>query len=53
MSPEVLDAHVRQTIAAATPVDAPVEFTWQGGEPTLLGIDFYRRALPSKDLWRR
>ncbi|MCV5275023.1 radical SAM protein, partial [Escherichia coli] len=22
-----------------------VAFTWQGGEPTLLGLDFYRRAV--------
>jgi len=44
MSPDTLEAYVRQTIAA-TPAGAPVEFTWQGGEPTLLGIDFYVRAL--------
>jgi uncharacterized protein len=44
MSPEVLDAYVRQTIAA-TPAGASVDFTWQGGEPTLLGIDFYARAV--------
>lgn len=44
MSPEVLEAYVRQTIAA-TPAGAPVQFTWQGGEPTLLGIDFYVRAV--------
>jgi sulfatase maturation enzyme AslB (radical SAM superfamily) len=49
MSADVLDAYVRQTIAAA-PAEAPVEFTWQGGEPTLLGIDFYARAV---DLQRR
>lgn len=49
MSADVLDAYVRQTIAAA-PAGAPVEFTWQGGEPTLLGIDFYARAV---DLQRR
>lgn len=44
MSDEVLDAYVRQTIAA-TPADQPVLFAWQGGEPTLLGLPFYRRAL--------
>lgn len=44
MSDEVLEAYVRNTIAS-TPRDQPVMFTWQGGEPTLLGIDFYRRAV--------
>ncbi len=44
MSPEVLEAYTRATIAA-TPADQPVLFAWQGGEPTLLGIPFYERAL--------
>lgn len=44
MSPDTLEAYVRQTIAA-TPADAEVAFTWQGGEPTLLGLDFYVRAV--------
>jgi uncharacterized protein len=44
MSPEVLEAYTRATIAA-TPADQPVLFAWQGGEPTLLGIPFYQRAL--------
>jgi uncharacterized protein len=44
MSDTVLEAYVRETIAA-TPAGQPVLFAWQGGEPTLLGIPFYRRAL--------
>lgn len=44
MSDEVLEAYVRNTIAS-TPAQDPVLFAWQGGEPTLLGLDFYRRAL--------
>jgi len=44
MSPEVLEAYTRATIAA-TPADQPVLFAWQGGEPTLLGIPFYEKAL--------
>lgn len=44
MSDEVLEAYVRNTIAS-TPRSQPVMFTWQGGEPTLLGLDFYRRAV--------
>ncbi len=43
MSDEVLAAFVRKYIEAQ-PTPA-VEFVWQGGEPTLLGIDFFRRVL--------
>jgi len=44
MAPEVLEAYVRATISA-TPAHMPVLFPWQGGEPALLGIPFYERAL--------
>ncbi len=43
MSPEVLEAYVRDYIAAQ-PV-AEVHFAWQGGEPTLLGLDFFREVV--------
>lgn len=43
MSDAVLRAYVEKYIAAQpTPV---VEFVWQGGEPTLLGIEFFQRAV--------
>ena len=42
MSDEVLDSHVRQYLAAM-PVQA--EFGWQGGEPLLAGLDFFRKAV--------
>ncbi len=43
MSDKVLEAYVRQYIEAqSTPV---VSFAWQGGEPTLLGIEFFRKAV--------
>ncbi|MGQ0708339.1 MAG: anaerobic sulfatase maturase [Rhodoferax sp.] len=43
MGEAVLDAYVRRYIEAQpTPV---VEFTWQGGEPTLLGVDFFRQVV--------
>jgi len=43
MSPQMLEEYIRQYIAAQ---DVPVvSFTWQGGEPTLLGLDFFRRAV--------
>lgn len=43
MSDEVLEAYVRQVIEShQTP---NVVIAWQGGEPTLMGLDFFRRAV--------
>ena len=43
MSDDVLSAFITNYITSQpTPV---VEFVWQGGEPTLLGIDFFRRVI--------
>ena len=43
MSDEVLERYVSSYIAAQ---DVPeVNFAWQGGEPTLMGVNFYRRAV--------
>src|SRR5688572_665124 len=43
MQDAVLEAYVRQYIEAQ---DVPeVTFAWQGGEPTLLGVDFFRRVV--------
>jgi uncharacterized protein len=43
MSDEVLSAFITNYITSQpTPV---VEFVWQGGEPTLLGIDFFKRVI--------
>ncbi|SBW10444.1 regulator of arylsulfatase activity [uncultured delta proteobacterium] len=44
MSDEVLEAYVRGYIGSIRD-DGEVAFTWQGGEPTLAGQDFYRRAV--------
>ena len=43
MGDEELELYVKQYIEAQ---DVPqVNFAWQGGEPTLLGVDFYRKAV--------
>jgi uncharacterized protein len=43
MPDEVLESYVRQYIEAQ---DAPeVSFAWQGGEPTLLGVDFFEKVV--------
>ena len=44
MDDDTLEAYVRHYIAASE-TQNEVAFTWQGGEPTLLGLDFYRRAV--------
>jgi len=43
MSDQVLESYIRQYIEAHdTPV---VNFAWQGGEPTLLGVDYFRKLV--------
>jgi uncharacterized protein len=43
MSDEVLETYIRQYIGAQ---DVPeVSFAWQGGEPTLLGVGFFRKVV--------
>jgi uncharacterized protein len=43
MSEELLESFTRQFIEAnEVPV---VTFTWQGGEPTLMGLDFFKKAI--------
>jgi uncharacterized protein len=44
MSDEVLEALTRAYIDAQPAGTTEVEFAWQGGEPTLAGIDFFMRA---------
>ncbi|KLU99588.1 sulfatase [Photobacterium aphoticum] len=43
MSDSVLKRYVRDYIASQ-PSDS-IDFSWQGGEPTLAGLDFYRRVV--------
>lgn len=42
MSEDVLEEMIRQALSVGRPHNA---FIWQGGEPTLAGIDFFRKAL--------
>ncbi|MCI0538986.1 MAG: anaerobic sulfatase maturase [Verrucomicrobiales bacterium] len=43
MSDEVLESYVRQQIEAQP--EGEILFAWQGGEPTLLGVPFFERAV--------
>ena len=43
MSDELLETYIRQLLEAQ-PL-GEVNIAWQGGEPTLMGLDFFRRAI--------
>jgi uncharacterized protein len=43
MSDEVLRAYIEQYVAAQQVPE--VTISWQGGEPTLMGLDFFRRSV--------
>ena len=43
MSNEVLETYIAQLVDSHR--SDTVTVTWQGGEPTLMGVDFYRRAI--------
>ena len=44
MADELLEAYLRQLIEAHAQVPE-VTIAWQGGEPTLMGVDFFRRSV--------
>jgi uncharacterized protein len=51
MSDAMLDDYTRQHMAAH---DVPeVTFAWQGGEPTLMGLDFFKRAVELQQKYRK
>lgn len=43
MSDKVLDAYIRQYIQSQK--TQTITFAWQGGEPTLMGIEFFQKAI--------
>lgn len=51
MSDEVLESYLRQLIDAHRVPEVTV--AWQGGEPTLMGLDFYRRAVALEARFRK
>jgi len=46
MKPDVLEAYIQQYIESQNTFE--VTFAWQGGEPTLLGLDYFRKILECK-----
>ena len=51
MSDDVLEQYIRQLIESHQ-TDS-VNIAWQGGEPTLMGLDFYRRTMTVVEKYRR
>ena len=51
MSEETLEAYIRQLIESHR--SNQVTVAWQGGEPTLMGIDFYRKAIQFQEKYRK
>ncbi len=51
MTDEILETYIRQLIEAhRTP---QVTVAWQGGEPTLMGLDFFRKAIAFQEQYRK
>jgi uncharacterized protein len=50
MSDTALDVYVRRYIESQPTPE--VEFTWQGGEPTLMGLDFFEKAVALQRRYR-
>lgn len=51
ISDEVLETHIRQYLAGQDHEE--VVFSWQGGEPTLLGVDFFRNVVRLQAKYQR
>jgi len=51
MTDEVLENYIRQLIETHRTPEVTV--AWQGGEPTLMGIDFYRKAIAFQEKYRK
>lgn len=48
---EILETHVRQYIEAQR--GDQIVFSWQGGEPTLMGIEFFRKVVALEKKYQR
>ncbi|MDD5015743.1 MAG: anaerobic sulfatase maturase [Atribacterota bacterium] len=53
MSEVTLETFVKQYVNGQPFGTTDINFTWQGGEPTLRGIDFYKKAIDFQNKYRR
>ena len=51
MDEATLAAYIRGMIDTQSPEAETIPFAWQGGEPMLLGLDFFRRAVELQNKW--
>ena len=51
MSDVTVEAYIRQLLESHRTPSAPV--AWQGGEPTLMGLDFFKRSVAYVEKYRR
>jgi len=51
MSEETLEIYIQQLIESHR--SQQVTVAWQGGEPTLMGVDFYRKAVTYQEKYRK
>jgi len=51
MPDEVLEAYIRQLLESHQSPEVTV--AWQGGEPTLMGLDFFRRSVALVERYRK
>jgi uncharacterized protein len=51
MADELLESYTRQYIEAQQVPE--VTFAWQGGEPTLMGLDFFKRAVALQQQYKK
>lgn len=51
MADETLETYIRQVIESQT--GSEVTIAWQGGEPTLMGLEFFQRSIELVEKYRR
>jgi|TARA_B100001964_G_scaffold245670_1_gene334579 uncharacterized protein len=53
LSVELLEIHIRGYIESQPVGCQEVSFAWQGGEPTLLGLEYFRKIVALQEKYRR
>lgn len=51
MAESLLELHIKQYIEAQS--GPSVDFTWQGGEPTLMGLDFFKKVIYYQNKYKK
>jgi serine-type anaerobic sulfatase-maturating enzyme len=51
MSDQVLESYIRQVLTSQLAAEGSLD--WQGGEPTLMGLDFFKRSVELAERYER